>query len=122
MPVRNADIGRIIKICQRHRQRVRYGVLGAAPSTRAGNPNALPQNYAQATVTMINASFGGMAQPASWVVDETGFPTGYGAPPNANFDPGWPGATQPYDNVTDFLAWLDDMEPGWDENLESTYP
>ena len=122
MPVTNADVGPVVQLCQQHRQRVRYGVLGAAISTRAGNPNAQPQNYAQAAVTMINTFFGGICPAASWVVEETGLPTGYGAPPNANFDPNWSAATPLHNTVAGFLAWLDATAPGWDANLQSTYP
>lgn len=122
MPVHNADVGAIVQICQQHHQRVRYGVLGAAISERVGNPNALPQNYAQATVTMIYAFFGGVTPAASWVVDNTGVPTGYGTHPNSNFDPNWHLATPLHDTVTGFLAWLDKTVPGWDGNLQSAYP
>jgi hypothetical protein len=122
MPVTNDDVGPVVQICQQHRHRVRYGVLGAAISTRVGNPNAVPQNYAQATVTMINTFFGGMCPSASWVVDDTGRPTGYGAPPNASFDPSWSAVTPLHDAVADFLAWLDAVAPGWDVNLQSSYP
>ncbi|MBP3956094.1 hypothetical protein J8F10_12455 [Gemmata sp. G18] len=122
MPVNNADVGPVVQLCQQHHQRVRYGVLGAAISTRVGNPNAQPQNYAQATVAMINAFFGGIGPAASWVVEETGFPTGYGAPPNANFDPHWSTMTPLHNTVAGFLVWLDSTAPGWDANLQSTYP
>jgi hypothetical protein len=122
MPVTNADIGPVVQICMQHRQRVRYGVLGAAISNRVGNPNAEPQNYARATVTMINAFFGGPGPAASWVVDETGFPTGYGGPPNHNYDPNWHSETPLHDVVDGFLAWLDATAPGWDAGLQSTYP
>jgi hypothetical protein len=122
MPVHNADVGHVVQLCQQHHQRVRYGVLGASISTRVGNANALPQNYAQATVTMLNTFFGGMCAPASWVVEETGFPTGYGAPPNANYDVNWSATTPLHNTVVGFLAWLDATVPGWDANLQSTYP
>jgi hypothetical protein len=122
MSVTNDDVGPVVQICQQHRHRVRYGVLGAAISTRVGNPKALPKNYEQATVAMINAFFGGMCATASWVVDETGFPTGYGAPPNVNFDPNWSTATPLHNTVSDFLVWLDATAPGWDANLQSSYP
>lgn len=122
MPVSKADIGPVVRICQQHRQRVRYGVLAAAISERAGNPNAQPNNYAMAAVTMINAFFGGICPAASWVVEETGFPTGYGAPPNANFDPHWSVTTPLHNTIAGFLAWLDSTAPGWDNDLQSTFP
>ena len=122
MPVKSADVGPVVLICQRCRERVRYGVLGAAISTRVGNPNALPRYYGQATVTMINAFFGGVYPAASWVVDKTGLPVGYGEPPNPNFDPNWHAATPVHNAVQEFLAWLDGTVPGWDDKLQSTYP
>lgn len=122
MPVNNGDVGFVVQICRQHQQRVRYGVLGAAISCRAGNPNALPQNYAQATVTMINTFFGGVCPTASWVVDETGFPSGYGDPPNVSFDPNWHINTPLHESVQEFLAWLDATVPQWDANLQSNYP
>lgn len=122
MSLTNEDLGPIVMICQNHQNRVRYGVLGAAISSRVGNPNAVPQNYANATVAMLNAFFGGMGPAASWVVGDDGYPTGYGAPPNANFDPNWHDATPLHEEVGEFLDWLDEVAPGWDETLQSTYP
>jgi hypothetical protein len=122
MSVTNVDVGPVVQICQQHHHRVRYGVLGAAIITRVGHPNARPQDYAQATVTMLNTFFSGMCASASWVVDETGFPTGYGMPPNPNFDPNWSTTTPLLGTVAGFLAWLDTTAPGWDANLQSTYP
>ena len=122
MPVTNLDVGPVVQICQRNRHRVRYGVLGAAISTRVGHPNARPQDYANATVAMINTFFGGRCASASWAVDELGYPTGYGMPPSLNYDPYWSNTTPLSDTVTEFLAWLDATAPGWDANLQSTYP
>ena len=122
MPLTNVDIGHVAAICQQHRCRVRYGVLGAAISTRVGNPNALPQNYARATVTMLNTFFGGRGPTASWVVGDDGRPTGYRNPPNPLYDTNWTAATPIHDRVDRFLAWLDTMAAGWDNDLRSTYP
>jgi hypothetical protein len=122
MPVTNADVGPVVQLCQQHHHRVRYGVLGAAISTRVGNPNALCNEYANATVTMINKFFGGRCPTAAWVVNDTGFPKGYGTPPNANFDSNWAETTPQHDTIAGFLAWLDATAPGWDANLQSTYP
>lgn len=122
MPVTNLDIGPVVQICQQHRERVRYGVLGAAIATRAGHPSARPQDYANATVTMLNTFFGGRCPAASWVVDDSGYPTGYGTPPNELFDRAWSTTAPLHDNVAAFLSWLDRAAPGWDANLESTYP
>jgi len=122
MPVRRDDVRLVVLICQKHRQRVRYGVLGAAIISRAGHQNALPRDYAQATVAMLNASFGGPGPAPSWVVDETGYPTGYGTPPNELYDPNWDINTPLHDSVQGFLRWLDDTEVGWSDDLKSTYP
>jgi hypothetical protein len=122
MPVSNLDVGNVVNILATHHHRVRYGVLGAAISNRAGNLTALPEHYAQATVTMLNAFFGGRCPAASWVVDETGFPTGYGAPPNPSYDTAWNANTPLHDDVQAFLAWLDATAPGWDAHLHSTFP
>lgn len=122
MPVKNVDVGTVVQVCQRHRHRVRYGVLGAAISARAGNPRARSQNYANATVTMLNKFFGGRCPSGSWVVDERGYPTGYGTPLNEKFDPNWTASTPLHEGVAEFLAWLDATAPGWDSKLQSTYP
>ena len=122
MPVTNLDVGPVVQICQQYRHRVRYGVLGAAISTRVGNPNAIPHNYANATVAMINAFFGGTCASASWVVGEEGYPVGYGMPPSQDYDPNWSDTTPLAGTVTGFLSWLDATAPGWDANLQSTYP
>ena len=121
MPVSSEDVGHVARICQQHRRRVRYGALGAAISTRAGNPKALPQNHAQATVTMLNKSLGGKCPAGSWVVDETGYPAGYGTPPNDLFDPNWSDGAPVLDDVQTLLSWLDREAPGWDAQLQSTY-
>lgn len=122
MPLKNVDVGAVVQICQQHRHRVRYGVLGAAISARVGNPAADPQNYANATVTMLNAFFGGRCPAGSWVVDESGYPVGYGIPPNELYHPNWNNSTPLHDDVDGFLNWLDATVPYWDENLASTYP
>lgn len=122
MPVSNVDIGHVVRILAGHRRRVRYGVLGAALSTRAGNPDARPGNYGNATVTMLNAAFGGMCPVASWVVNDSGFPEGYGDPQNPLYDPAWSTATPLHDDVGQLLAWLDANALGWDAKLRSTYP
>jgi hypothetical protein len=122
VPVTNVDVGRIVKICQTGGRRVRYGVLGAAISTRVGHPNARPQDFAQATVTMLNTFFGSKCASASWVVDETGFTADYGQPPNELFDPDWSREAPVFDDVQNFLAWLDRASPDWDDQLQSTYP
>jgi hypothetical protein len=101
---------------------VRYGVLGAAVSARVGNPKARPQRYASATATMLNAFFGGRCPSASWVVGESGYPTGYGVPLNPTYDPNWSTATPQHDEVQGFLDWLDAAATGWDKNPRSTYP
>jgi hypothetical protein len=122
MPLSNVDIGPIVRICQQHRRRVRYGVLGAAVSTRVGNLGAQPQRYASATATMLNAFFGGRCATASWVVGESGYPTGYGIPPNPVYDPRWSTAAPRHDDVRGFLDWLDTAATGWDKTLQSTCP
>lgn len=122
MPVRNADVEVVVQICQQHQHRVRYGVLGAALGTRAGNPNALPRNYASATVSMLNATFGGRGPAGSWVVAGNGLPTGYGPPPNPLYDLQWNEATPVHQDVEEFLDWLDAISPGWDGGLLSTFP
>ena len=113
MPVQNQDIGFVVQILANHCCRVSYGVLGAAVSRRVCNPEAVPASYGNATVTMLNAYFGGMAPQASWVVGENGYPTNYGQPPGPNYAPNWSTATPHYDNVDNFLAWLDDISPDW---------
>jgi hypothetical protein len=119
MPVNHVDVGMVAEICQEHQNRVRYGVLGAAISSRVGNPAAAPRAYTQATVAMLNAFFEERCAAASWVVGENGYPTGYEA---LDLDPNWNIATALHNNVAGFLEWLDHTQPGWDENLESTYP
>ena len=57
---------------------------------------------------MLNAYFGGRAPTASWVVGKDGYPTGYEIPPGDSYDPNW-NINQPlYENVNDFLNWLDE--------------
>jgi hypothetical protein len=122
MSLNYEDVGQVVLICQRHQQRVRYGVLGAAIIGRAGHPNPLTQNYARATATAINRFFGGPCPAASWVVNATGFPEGYGNFPNPNYDTNWNERTPLYQGVQDFQSWLDRAAPGWHINLQSTYP
>ncbi|MBL8873777.1 MAG: hypothetical protein JNK90_28635 [Planctomycetaceae bacterium] len=122
MPLNSSDVGAIVLICQQHQQRVRYGVLGAALSARVGNPDPRTQDYAQATVAMINKFFGGTGPAASWVVDETGFPKGYGVPPNPNYDVNWQVNAPLHESIAEFLQWLDTTASGWDNHLISTYP
>ena len=110
MPVSNLDVGNVVNVLAQHQHRVLFGVLGAAIGTRAGIPAALPGNYGQATGTMVRTFFGGPSPAASWVVDETGFPPGYGFPPNPpnqNYDPAWNANTPLHDDVQAFLGWLD---------------
>lgn len=122
MPVHYSDVVKVVLICQKHRQRVRYGVLSAAIISRAGNQNALPQHYARATSPLLNRGFGGPGPAPSWVVDKTGYPNGYGTPLNAWYDPNWDINTPLHDSVQGFLDWLDDTESSWDKDLKSTYP
>lgn len=122
MPLSNADVGHVVTILALNHQRVRYGVLGAALSRRVGNPNARPGSYGNATVTMLNTFFGGMCPAASWVVNDSGFPEGYGDPPNALYDPAWSPNAPLHDDVDELLQWLDTNSHGWDANLQSTYP
>ncbi len=122
MPVSNADVRDVVEICQQHHHRVRYGVLGAAISTRAGNLDARPGNYGSATVSMLNAAFGGRGPAASWVVARNGLPTGYGPPPNPLYHPQWTETTPVHQEVQEFLDWLDTVSPGWDGGLQSTFP
>lgn len=122
MPVSNVDVGHVVGILAAHRRRARYGVLGAALSRRVGNPNARPGNYGNATVTMLNTFFGGMCPAASWVVNDSGYPEGYGNPLNHLYDPAWSLSTPLHDDMDELLQWLDANSPGWDVNLQSTYP
>ena len=122
MPVHYSDVVKVVLICQKHRQRVRYGVLSAAISSRAGDRNALPRNYARATSPLLNRGFGGPGPAPSWVVNRTGYPTGYGTPLNELYDPNWNINTPLHDSVQGFLDWLDSKESGWDKDLKSTYP
>lgn len=122
MPVTHTDVAVVAGICQVHRHRVRYGVLAAAISTRAGNQNARPEAYASATVTMLNAALGGRGHVASWVVGANGHPTGYGTPPNELYDVNWAATTPIHNDVHEFLGWLDETVPEWDADLQSTFP
>lgn len=122
MSVSNFDLGTVVNILAQSRHRVRYGVLGAAIATRVGHPAALPGNYGNATVTMLNSFFGGRCPAASWVVSEDGFPEGYGNPPGPLYDADWNVNTPLHDDVQEFLDWLDANAHGWDANLQSKYP
>ena len=122
MPVSTADVGLVVGICARQRHRVCYGVLGAALSTRAGNADARPGNYGVATGGMVSRCFGGMGPVASWAVAVNGYPTGYGNPPNSNYDPTWSTQTPLHTDVEEFLEWLDQVSPGWDGGLQSSHP
>src|SRR3982074_3801340 len=122
MPLSNMDVGLVVNIVAQHHQRVRYGVIGAAISTRVGNPAAVPGSWGPATVASLNGFFGGMCPPASWVVGENGFPTGYGeppGPPNPLYDLTWSVNTPLHETVQALLEWLDNNAPGWDGNLQS---
>lgn len=130
MALHHNDVGAICAILAQpnNRVRVRYGVLGAALRTRVGHPNAFPGHNAQATVTLLKTHFGHPGDPsgrcpvASWVVGENGYPSGYGLPPNASYDPAWTDNSPLYQGVAVFLEWLDTHAPGWDAHLQSTYP
>ncbi len=63
-----------------------------------------------------------MCPAASWVVNDSGYPEGYGDPPNHRYDLAWSLATPLHDDVDELLQWLDANSHGWDANLQSTYP
>jgi hypothetical protein len=126
MGVVNEDVGLVTRICYQNKHRVCFGVLGAALSERAGNPDAQPGNFGMAAGGMVKASFGEPTPVASWVVNVSGYPprnptTGYGEPPNEKYDPAWSTLTPLHEDVKEFLEWLDRVSPGWDANLQSTY-
>ncbi len=126
MAVSNEDVGSVVLICARHRERVCFGVLGAALSKRVGNPDAQPRHFGMAAGAMVRAFFGEPTPVASWVVGVGGYPprdptTGYGNPPNEKYDRAWSTLTPLHIDVEEFLEWLDSVSPGWDANLQSTY-
>ena len=131
MGVSNVDVGLVTRICYQNKERVCYGVLGAALSERVGNPDAQPKNYGMATGKMVRACFGDPKPVASWVVDVNGYPLprdptiGYGEPPNPpneKYDRAWSTDTPLHEDVKEFLEWLDKVSPGWNANLQSDYP
>ena len=126
MGVSDVDVGLVTRICYQKKHRVTYGVLGAALSKRVRNPDAQPGKFGRATGAMVRAVFDGPNPVASWVVAvRTGCPTGYGPPSppsNPNYDPAWSTGKSLHQNVEEFLEWLDGESPGWDANLQSTYP
>ena len=71
---------------------------------------------------MVNTFFHGIGPPASWAVAMSGIPTGYGVHPNANYALAWNVTAPLRNNMQGFLDWLDVMAPGWDANLQSTFP
>jgi hypothetical protein len=120
MPLAQCDVCKVLRICQRARVRVRYGVLGAAVMRRVGNRNAEARGYGQATARIIDTHFGGQGPIASWAVGRDGRPTGYGIPPNPPYDPRWSENRILYEDVPTFLAWLDETDLGWDDDLGSS--
>jgi hypothetical protein len=123
MPLSCADVLLVANLCAQHHQRVRYGVLGAAIMIRAGRPAARAAGYGQATGRCMSTHFtAGTA--ASWVVGADGFPPleNFGHPPNPRYDPDWSVDAPLHDDVRQFLDWLDEVAPGWDENLASNFP
>lgn len=127
MPLSHEDIVGVVRICHANRCRVRYGVLGAAVIERAGNSAARPQQYAMATVSLLNKGFGGRCEEASWVVGSSGWPTDYPKlgdelPDPQAFGAGWSLLTRLFGDVPSFLHWLDATRPGWDSDLRSRFP
>jgi hypothetical protein len=124
------DVVPITRICAKNKNRVSYGVLGAAIMTRVGHPAPSPGSYGQATAGHVSANFN-PCPVASWVVRARGAHRGfppvglYGLPPNppnTRYDTAWTVNTPFHTSVQLFLDWLDRIAPGWDANLQSTYP
>jgi len=109
----NKLIDRIVGLLVKHHVRVRYGVLGATAAIAAGNQQATPRQYGMATVAVLNSLYDGMCPRASWVVGPNGYPIGYGNWPNNNYDDNWNPQTPLYEDVQNFMAWLDSVDKHW---------